>query len=218
MIANGQLRRSQDQRMIAGVCGGLAERLGWDARLVRVLYVLASMLTGTFPGIVAYVVLWAVLPEREPQPLDLRAGATPAQDMATEPMKPSETSDEPQRISGRGLPWRATLVTAAILGMVGLGAGLYATPVAEDESVRYNREVRVEDAYRQVFQDIRRRSTSGRSSDSHYQGLSPDQLQCAAERAVRAWVADQRGDSRSAYYYSAVRRCRQEVSGDASSS
>jgi phage shock protein PspC (stress-responsive transcriptional regulator) len=48
--------------MIAGVCGGIAEWLGWDATLVRVLYVLVSILSVAFPGILVYIVLWIVMP------------------------------------------------------------------------------------------------------------------------------------------------------------
>ena len=57
------LRRSRQNRMIAGVCGGLAEWLGWDVTLVRVLYVVVSALSAAFPGILAYIILWAVMPE-----------------------------------------------------------------------------------------------------------------------------------------------------------
>jgi phage shock protein C len=57
------LRRSRQHRMIAGVCGGLAEWLGWDPTVVRVLYVVVSALSAAFPGIVAYIVLWMVMPE-----------------------------------------------------------------------------------------------------------------------------------------------------------
>jgi phage shock protein C len=49
--------------MIAGVCGGLAEWLGWDPTVVRVLYVVVSVLSAGFPGIVAYIILWMVMPE-----------------------------------------------------------------------------------------------------------------------------------------------------------
>ena len=51
--------------MIAGVCGGLAEWLGWDATLVRVLYVLVSICSAAFPGILVYIVLWIVMPNPE---------------------------------------------------------------------------------------------------------------------------------------------------------
>ncbi len=57
------LHRSRRNRMIAGVCGGLAEWLGWDPTLVRVLYVVVSILSVAFPGLIVYVVLWLVMPE-----------------------------------------------------------------------------------------------------------------------------------------------------------
>jgi phage shock protein PspC (stress-responsive transcriptional regulator) len=56
--------RSRDDRLIAGVCGGLAEWLGWDPTLVRVLFVLVSVLSAAFPGILVYVLLWILMPER----------------------------------------------------------------------------------------------------------------------------------------------------------
>jgi phage shock protein PspC (stress-responsive transcriptional regulator) len=59
------LQRSRQQRMIAGVCGGMAEWLGWNATLVRILYVLVSILSAGFPGIVVYIALWILMPERE---------------------------------------------------------------------------------------------------------------------------------------------------------
>ena len=58
------LRRSRRSRLIAGVCGGLAEWLGWDPTLVRVLYVAVSVLSAAFPGILVYVILWVIVPER----------------------------------------------------------------------------------------------------------------------------------------------------------
>jgi phage shock protein PspC (stress-responsive transcriptional regulator) len=57
-----RLRRSSD-RLIAGVCGGIAEWLGWDPTLVRLLYVLASIASAAFPGLLAYLVLWLVMPK-----------------------------------------------------------------------------------------------------------------------------------------------------------
>ena len=57
------LHRSRRNRMIAGVCGGLAESLGWDPTMVRLLYVLVSILSAAFPGILVYVVLWVIAPE-----------------------------------------------------------------------------------------------------------------------------------------------------------
>jgi len=59
------LQRSRDQRLIAGVCGGIAEWLGWSVTLVRVLFVLVSVLSAAFPGILVYIVLWVLMPNRE---------------------------------------------------------------------------------------------------------------------------------------------------------
>ena len=56
------LYRSNRNKLIAGVCGGIAEWLGWDPTLVRVLYVLVSILSVAFPGIIVYIILWAVMP------------------------------------------------------------------------------------------------------------------------------------------------------------
>ena len=60
--------RKSPSRMIAGVCGGIAEWLGWDATLVRVLYVLVSILSVAFPGILVYIVLWIVMPGPDSSP------------------------------------------------------------------------------------------------------------------------------------------------------
>jgi phage shock protein PspC (stress-responsive transcriptional regulator) len=59
-----KLRRSKD-RIIAGVCGGIAEWLGWSADKVRVLYVIVSILSAGFPGIIVYLVLWLVMPDAD---------------------------------------------------------------------------------------------------------------------------------------------------------
>jgi phage shock protein C len=59
------LKRSRDQRVIAGVCGGIAEWLGWSAGTTRLLYVLITLFTGV-PAIL-YLVLWIVMPERDPR-------------------------------------------------------------------------------------------------------------------------------------------------------
>jgi phage shock protein C len=68
---NGQrLWRSEQHRMIAGVCGGIAEWLGWTPLSVRVLYVLVSVCSAAFPGIIAYLILWFVMPRQLPLPAD----------------------------------------------------------------------------------------------------------------------------------------------------
>jgi phage shock protein PspC (stress-responsive transcriptional regulator) len=65
MATSNPLRRSRKNRMLAGVCGGLAEWLGWDPTLVRVLYVVVSVFSAAFPGILVYIVLWVLMPEGE---------------------------------------------------------------------------------------------------------------------------------------------------------
>jgi len=57
-----RLYRSSKDKMIAGVCGGIAERLDWDPTLVRLAYVLVSILSAAFPGILVYLILWLVMP------------------------------------------------------------------------------------------------------------------------------------------------------------
>jgi phage shock protein PspC (stress-responsive transcriptional regulator) len=49
--------------MIAGVCAGLARHFGLDVTLMRVLYVIVSILSVAFPGIFVYIILWIVIPE-----------------------------------------------------------------------------------------------------------------------------------------------------------
>lgn len=61
-----RLTRSSREKLIAGVCGGLAEHFQLDPTLVRIGYILVSILT-IFPGIVAYIVLMFLLPEGSPQ-------------------------------------------------------------------------------------------------------------------------------------------------------
>lgn len=54
--------RSRDDRVIAGVCGGIAKSLGWSSTTVRILYVIVSILSVAFPGTLAYIILWIVMP------------------------------------------------------------------------------------------------------------------------------------------------------------
>lgn len=63
------LRRSRRQRVVAGVCGGLAQWLGWDVIVVRLLFVLVAVVSSVFPALLAYATLWLVIPE-DPSPRD----------------------------------------------------------------------------------------------------------------------------------------------------
>ena len=57
-----RLTRSRN-RVIAGVCAGLAEWMGWDIAMVRLLYLVISIFSAGFPGIIAYIILWIIIPE-----------------------------------------------------------------------------------------------------------------------------------------------------------
>lgn len=54
--------RSRRERILGGVCGGLARSLGWSPTRVRVLYVIASILSAAFPGTLVYLILWVAVP------------------------------------------------------------------------------------------------------------------------------------------------------------
>ncbi|MEO8191003.1 MAG: PspC domain-containing protein [Acidobacteriota bacterium] len=60
-----RLTRSNRHKMIAGVCGGIAEYLDLDVTLVRVLYVIVSIVSAAFPGIFAYIILMFVMPRAD---------------------------------------------------------------------------------------------------------------------------------------------------------
>lgn len=52
-------------KMLAGVCAGIAEYLGWDITLVRVVYLILSLFTAAFPGLLLYILLCIVMPQPE---------------------------------------------------------------------------------------------------------------------------------------------------------
>ncbi|MFC5581289.1 PspC domain-containing protein [Rhodanobacter terrae] len=56
-----RLYRSRNDRKFAGVCGGIAEYYGWDPTLVRVAWIVLTLLGGS--GILIYLILWLVMPE-----------------------------------------------------------------------------------------------------------------------------------------------------------
>lgn len=68
MPTEPRLHRSRRFRILGGVCGGIAQWLGWKPTVVRFLFVVISILSAAFPGIVVYVILWIVMP------LEPRAG------------------------------------------------------------------------------------------------------------------------------------------------
>jgi phage shock protein C len=64
MNPRAPLRRSVHDRQIAGVCAGLADYFEVDSTLARVVFVVASVLLGGLGGIVLYIILWIIIPER----------------------------------------------------------------------------------------------------------------------------------------------------------
>ena len=58
-------RRSRTNRITAGVIGGLADYLGLDPTLSRVAYVLLSVFSAAFPGILVYILLWILIPSED---------------------------------------------------------------------------------------------------------------------------------------------------------
>jgi phage shock protein PspC (stress-responsive transcriptional regulator) len=63
MNAPRTLFRSRNDRILAGVMGGIARRFGWNSTLVRVLFVILSVASAAFPGILVYLILWLLIPE-----------------------------------------------------------------------------------------------------------------------------------------------------------
>lgn len=61
-----KLHRSKNNRMIAGVMGGIAEYLGWSPTLTRLAFFLISTLSAAVPGIFIYFVLWIIMPVATP--------------------------------------------------------------------------------------------------------------------------------------------------------
>lgn len=58
-----QLKKSSN-KLISGVCAGIAEHFGWDVTIVRLAYVLASIFLAAFPGLIIYIILAIIMPEK----------------------------------------------------------------------------------------------------------------------------------------------------------
>lgn len=63
-MSNRLFRTRGRDKVIAGVCGGLAEYFDLDPTLVRVAYVIISVFSAAFPGVLVYLILWFVIPDR----------------------------------------------------------------------------------------------------------------------------------------------------------
>lgn len=63
MAAGKKLYRSTSNRMIAGVCGGIAEYFNVDPTIIRLAYVILSVFTVAFPGIIVYIISSLIIPQ-----------------------------------------------------------------------------------------------------------------------------------------------------------
>lgn len=58
-----RLVRSRNDKLLAGICGGLASYLDIDPTIIRLLYVLATLFTVVFPGVLIYIIMWIIVPK-----------------------------------------------------------------------------------------------------------------------------------------------------------
>jgi phage shock protein C len=87
MTTQKKLQRSDDDRWIGGVCGGIAEYTGIDAGLIRLVVVVATLL-GAGSLILAYIVAWVIMPKAHPLPYP--PSSTSSQPTPPAPEQPSE--------------------------------------------------------------------------------------------------------------------------------
>lgn len=119
---NRRLYKSQTERVIGGVAGGVAEYLDADPAIVRVIWALLALLTG---GVffVLYIVMWIVVPEGPEAPIGAPEGAPPVIDPATgQPMAPAPGtwSAQPVRRHRRG-----SGTGGYVVGLILIGLGAY---------------------------------------------------------------------------------------------
>ncbi len=55
---------SDTDAVIAGVCGGIAERFGFDSTMVRLAVIFLALATGLFPAVITYVIAWVIIPKK----------------------------------------------------------------------------------------------------------------------------------------------------------
>ncbi|HDR74047.1 MAG TPA: PspC domain-containing protein [Methanoculleus sp.] len=64
-MAEKRLVRSKTDRMLAGICGGIGEYFDVDPNIVRVIWVVITVISGFGPGILIYILVWLIVPENE---------------------------------------------------------------------------------------------------------------------------------------------------------
>ncbi len=80
-----KLYRSEKERMLGGVCGGLAEYLEIDVNIMRLIFIAAGLLTVLFPMVIFYIIAWIIVPAEEEIPQKSKPGQT------KKPGKPGKT-------------------------------------------------------------------------------------------------------------------------------
>ncbi len=66
-MSTKRLTRSTSDKWLGGVCGGIAAYFGWDATLVRLIALVAVLVTLPV-SVVAYIVAWVIMPQEPPAP------------------------------------------------------------------------------------------------------------------------------------------------------
>lgn len=64
-MSNKRFQRSSDQRLLAGVCGGISEYFGWEPTIVRIVFVVLTALG--FSGVFVYILAWLIMPAQNEQ-------------------------------------------------------------------------------------------------------------------------------------------------------
>lgn len=105
-MENKRLERSRKNRIIAGVCGGLADYLNVDPTVVRLAAVLVTLFGGS--GILAYIILWAVLPEE-------RSTNKTEEDMKRDVSQADGESDREEGVGGQALVGALLVLIGAIM-------------------------------------------------------------------------------------------------------
>lgn len=120
-----RLYRSQKDKMVAGVCGGLAEYFDVDPVIIRIAFVAATILSGM--GIIVYILLWIIVPYKE-QVVTAAAGPSgsttytaPAGEQASAPEAGSSTAPGADTTSSA---YRNRRSSRPVLGYILVGLGL----------------------------------------------------------------------------------------------
>jgi phage shock protein C len=61
-MVHKRLYRSSTDKMIGGVCGGIAEYFNVDPNLIRLLLVFIAFMSAIFPAVIFYLIAWAIIP------------------------------------------------------------------------------------------------------------------------------------------------------------